>query len=119
VTRTEALWRDTFAAPASLIKEGQWIDRPSVSMAYLYLLTGSELSDALRSTGKTAESAKVSSTVLSVAHATGLDAVERQIQGPAPQEPTGDDSPGVSLRVKASDAPKTQTTAPAPRRPKP
>jgi hypothetical protein len=53
-----------------------------------------------------------------VAHATGLDAVERQIQGPAPQEPTGD-SPGVSLRVKASDAPKTQTTAPAPRRPKP
>jgi hypothetical protein len=95
VSRTRALWHDTFAAPASLIKEGQWIDRASASMAYLYLMTGSELSDALRSAGSVAQADSVAATTLKVAHATGLDALTRSVTQP---QPLVGDSAGVPLR---------------------
>ena len=36
----------------SVIKEGQWVDRPSVSMPALYVFVGAELADALRATGR-------------------------------------------------------------------
>jgi hypothetical protein len=99
IARTQTLWHDVFAGPASIIKEGQWIDRPSVSMAYLYLFTGAELSDALRSTGHAAEASTVATTMTSVAHATGLDAVARSAQKLTQRPPTSD-SAGLSLHAR-------------------
>ena len=119
VARTKALWQEVFLGPASVIKEGKWIDRPSVSMAYLYLLTGAELSDALRISGKATEASRIAATVTSVAHSTGLDAFARSVQSSGTQPLPGNDSAGVTLRVKPGDAPKTQSTEPPSRKPKP
>ena len=93
LARTHLLWRDVFAGPASVGKEGRWIDRPSVSMAYLYLLTGAELSDALRNAGRAADANAVAATMTNVAHATGLDAIAQSARARL----TPGDSSGVPL----------------------
>jgi hypothetical protein len=36
IQRTRALWRD-FVGPPAIVKRNDWIDRPSVSIAYSYL----------------------------------------------------------------------------------
>jgi hypothetical protein len=48
VRRTTQLWTDTFQAPKSLIRRGDWIDQPSVGIPYLYVATGLELTEVLR-----------------------------------------------------------------------
>src|SRR5207344_1481542 len=48
-------WLDVFTGDQSVIKEGQWVDRPSVSMPALYIFMGAELADALRAIGRPAE----------------------------------------------------------------
>ena len=55
LTRTEALWKD-FKAPEALIKKGDWVDRPSVGIPFLYVHVGYLLADALRAQGKVVES---------------------------------------------------------------
>jgi transmembrane protein TMEM260 (protein O-mannosyltransferase) len=114
VARTRALWDTVFTGQKSIIAEGQWIDRPSVSMPALYLFTGVELADALKTNGDVAESSAVFATTRQVARATGLEGIirgaEQQIQAPA----VGD-SAGVTLHIDASSQPKTQSTEPAAR----
>jgi hypothetical protein len=51
VDRTRALWNDVYRAPASLIKEGDWIDRASFGIPYTYAFTGAILAEALRGRG--------------------------------------------------------------------
>jgi hypothetical protein len=46
IQRTRALWNE-FAGPASIVKRNEWVDRPSVSIAYSYLFAGSELAGLL------------------------------------------------------------------------
>ncbi len=46
LVRSLALWRG-YEAPASIIRRGDWIDRPSVGIPYVYLITASELAEAL------------------------------------------------------------------------
>ncbi|MEO7082828.1 MAG: DUF2723 domain-containing protein [Gemmatimonadaceae bacterium] len=117
IARTNTLWRDTFGGPASVIREGKWVDRASVSMPYLYVMTGAELSDVLRSSGRVTEADQVAVTVKSIAGATGLDAVVRQLDQSLPRQ-LGGDSAGVSLRAKNDEVPKTRSTEPI-RKPKP
>ncbi|MGE5098916.1 MAG: DUF2723 domain-containing protein [Deltaproteobacteria bacterium] len=119
VTRTQRLWTDVFAGHHSVVQEGQWIDRPSVSMPSLYIFTGAELADALRAQGKMGDANAVFTTMKQVAQATRLDdmirGVEQNFRAP---RPSAGDSSGVSLHMNAADQPKTQSTQPTARRPK-
>ena len=119
VARTERLWTDVFVGHRSIVREGQWVDRPSVSMPSLYIFTGAELADALRSQGKMADANAVFSTMKQVAHATQLDdmirGVEQDFRAP---RPAAGDSSGVTLHINAADQPKTQSTDPTVHRPK-
>ena len=112
ISRSAALWNDVFAGPKSVISEGRWVDRPSVSMPALYVFMGAELTDALRATGRAAEANKIFSTTKQVAAATDLQGLiqgfEQQLAAPAV---TGDSS-GVTLRLDTKNQPKVQSTEP-------
>jgi hypothetical protein len=107
VRRSQALWDSVFKARAGIVKEGQWIDRPSVSMPAMYLFAGSELSDALRSTGRADEARKVFEQTKQIANATGLGDLLRSAEA-AFTAPVGD-SPGLQLPLAQ---PKTPANAP-------
>jgi hypothetical protein len=120
VARTERLWKEVFVGHQSIVKEGQWIDRPSVSMPSLYIFTGAELADALKLQGKGAEANAVFSTTKRVAQATDLGAMIRGVEEEfrAPRAAAGDSS-GVTLRINPGDQPKTQSSEPTVRTRKP
>jgi hypothetical protein len=72
VKRSLALW-NTFDAPKSLIKRGDWIDKPSVNIPALYVISGYFLAEALAQTGDRAASSSVMHTTAGVAAAAHLD----------------------------------------------
>ncbi len=59
VKRTQTLWDSVYLAQESFIKKGAWIDRPSVTIPYLYVVTGVELAHALALRGKTDDALRV------------------------------------------------------------
>ena len=109
VKRTTELWNNDFQGPKAVIRAGDWIDQPSVGIPYLYVATGIELADALRSEGKAAQSNQVWTTAKQVATAVHL---ERLIgdEPPAQQAPLvpSESSAGVQLPVKPPPAQKAQ-----------
>jgi hypothetical protein len=72
VRRTRALW-DGFVGPAAIVKRGDWIDRPSVSIAFSYLIAGSELGSVLAERGQIASGDSVLARVRAVARAVRVD----------------------------------------------
>ncbi len=110
--RSHELWTNVFGGQQSVIKEGQWIDRPSVSIPYMYIMMGAELGEALRSMGRAKESSAVLSTTIQVAHATQLDGVVRGLEQQRQAPPVAGDSSGVTLRLAPGSQPKTQSTEP-------
>jgi len=111
IERSETLWNDVFAGPRAVISEGQWVDRPSVSMPALYIFMGAELSDALRVTGREAEANKILATTKQVAAATQLQALVQQFEQQPPPASPGD-SAGVTLHVDTKSQPRVQSTEP-------
>jgi hypothetical protein len=118
VARTKALWNDVYQGPKSIVAEGHWVDRASVSMPSLYIFAGAELAEALRNTGDNAAANAVFATTRRVASATQLDDMVRALDQ-AYRAPSAGDSGGVSLRVDPGSQLKTQSTEPAGKRPKP
>ena len=112
VARTQKLWNDVFTGHQSVIKEGQWVDRPSVSMPALYVFMGAELADALRATGRPAEANKVFATTKQVASVTSLDGLIRGLEEQITTPSLVGDSGGVTLRVDAKSQPRVQSTEP-------
>ncbi|MCU0636260.1 MAG: DUF2723 domain-containing protein [Gemmatimonadaceae bacterium] len=53
VTKSQQLWA-TYQAPASLVRQGQWVDVPSASIIGAYVATGQWLADSLAALGDTA-----------------------------------------------------------------
>jgi hypothetical protein len=51
VDRSKALWDTVYHGPEALIKEGDWIDRPSQGIPYLYAYTGAILAEAMSRRG--------------------------------------------------------------------
>jgi Protein of unknown function (DUF2723) len=100
VRRTEALWNNVFLAPQAIIKKGDWIDRPSVGIPYLYVATGLALSEALRASGREREAQQVLGVARQVAVAVRLNqllaAAEQGMQVPAFPS-TGDSNTGRQL----------------------
>ena len=69
VARTRALWDSVFEGPQSLVRGGDWIDRPSVGIPYLYIATGASLAQILNDRGDGTEATKVFNTTRQVAEA--------------------------------------------------
>ncbi len=100
VARTEALWSE-FKAPESLVFKGDWVDKPSVGIPYLYVHLGYILSSVQRSLGKSAEGAATQQRAFAVARAARL---ESQVVSPdtadIPLPPTGDSALRQQVPVK-------------------
>jgi hypothetical protein len=103
VKRTESLWKNVFLGPQALIKKGDWIDRPSVGIPYLYVATGLALAEALRATGRSEDAQQVMDRARQVASAVRLERLlagaEQGMQVPAFPS-TGDSDPGRQLPVQ-------------------
>lgn len=75
VETTRALWETVFKGPKSLAQRDLWVDRPSVSIPFLYMRTGLELSTVLAQVGHGDEAARIRSQVQRISHGTQLDDV--------------------------------------------
>lgn len=72
LARTQALWKE-FKGPEALARKGDWVDRPSVGIPFLYVHLGYLLSDAERSLGKRDEASTTLKRAYAVAKAARLD----------------------------------------------
>jgi hypothetical protein len=109
VQRTRALWDSVFAGPKSVIAKGDWVDRPSVSIPYIYVLTGAELAEIFRDRGQMAEARSVFDRVKQVARATRLDSMLQGVET-AFSTGAGDTSASAALRIDQSTAPVTKSS---------
>jgi hypothetical protein len=87
--RTKALWQ-AFEGPAAIVKRNDWIDRPSVSIAYSYLFVGSELASLLAERGEAAAGDSIMTRVRNVARAIGVE--QLMADANPPPVPRGDTS---------------------------
>jgi hypothetical protein len=93
VARTLALWNDVYRAPAAIVKQDRWVDRPSASIPALYTATALLVGEALDRQGRTAEAQKVKTEGVNVAEAAH---VLEWFAGPVPTAPppaVGTDAP--------------------------
>ena len=81
VPRTYALWTQVYKGPASLIRRGDWIDRPSFGIPYTYAITGMVLADALKREGQTSQADQVVKNVVEIARAARLTDVLANVGG--------------------------------------
>jgi hypothetical protein len=92
VKRTRALWNG-FGAPAAMIRRGDWVDRPSVGIPFVYITTALMLADAVMAQGDTAKAGHLRRTAIEVAEAARLldlllpEAAARQPTTPASDVP--------------------------------
>ena len=113
VKRTTDLWNNDFVGPKSVIRTNDWIDQPSVGIPYLYVATGLELSEALRSRGDNAMANEVWTTAKQVAKAVHLERIIGD-QPPGAEQPAlvpSESAEGVQLPVKPPPAAKAQDQA--------
>ncbi len=97
IARSDSLWNRVFAGPASVLHTGDWIDRPSVGIPYLYVATGMELAEALKSQNKIAQADSVFGTSKKIASAVRLEELLRPAEAEFEQPATGDTARGAQL----------------------
>jgi hypothetical protein len=112
VARSRALWSE-FRAPRSIIEEGHWVDRPSASIAGLYIFAGAELAELSRAERDTAKANAIFSTVRQVAHVARLDNYISGAESIFASPPSGDSGASIPLKVDAGTQPKVQSSEPA------
>ncbi|HEY9225727.1 MAG TPA: DUF2723 domain-containing protein [Gemmatimonadaceae bacterium] len=112
ISRSLDLWTKVFGGPKAIVAEGQWVDRPSVSMPAMYIFAGAELTEALRSHGRVDEAKSVFATARDVAKATNLEEIIRGSEQVLNAPVNNDSATGVQLQVKPSEQPKVQSTEP-------
>lgn len=76
VERSLRLWT-SFEGPAAIIRKGDWVDPPSLSTVFAYIVAGSELGSALRARGDTTRALEVEQTVRNIARAVRMEQVLR------------------------------------------
>ena len=106
VATSDSLWEHTFVGAKSVVNTGDWIDRPSVGIPYLYVATGIELAEAMKTQGKTAEANRVFATAEQVARAVRLDDLVRGAEAEFRQM-TGDTGAATPLPSAIPAAPAT------------
>ena len=93
--RSLALWKG-FGAPRAIIARGDWVDRPSVSIATTYVGTALLLGEALERRGQPAEAERIRREGVDVAEATRtLDLF--LARGSAPPPVRGDAPKGTAI----------------------
>jgi hypothetical protein len=75
--RSRRLWREVYGGVAQIAREGDWLDEPSISMPLQYVMLGTTLAEALRSSGAAAEAAAVEREVQVVYRAARVNRLER------------------------------------------
>jgi hypothetical protein len=108
VPRSDSLWNHVFLGPQSVLNTGDWIDRPSVGIPYLYVATGMELAEALKEQGKTAEAQAVFNTSKRVATAVRLEELVRGAEAEF-QQPVGDTARAAPLPAAVAPPPAAAT----------
>jgi hypothetical protein len=103
VPRTKALWDSVFLAKESLLRKGDWVDRPSIGIPFLYVSTGLLLSDILSHQGRREERAKVLETTRELARVMRLGDVAEE---PMPLQPPGDSHAKVPVPSSPESARK-------------
>ena len=73
VDRTRTLWNDVYRAPEALIREGDWVDRPSFGIAYTYAFTGAILAEALARRGDEAAATSIMDRVKKIVKAARIE----------------------------------------------
>jgi transmembrane protein TMEM260 (protein O-mannosyltransferase) len=73
VDRSKALWDTVYRAPDALIKEGDWVDRPSVLIPYAYAFNGAVLAEAMARQGDEKAAEAIMEKVKKVAKAARID----------------------------------------------
>ena len=117
IPRSDSLWSSVFRGPQSVINTGDWIDRPSVGIPYLYVATGMELAEALKQRGDLARARQVFDKSKQIAKVVRLDDLVRG----ADQEfaaPVGDTGRGATLEKVTPPPPAAKTGEPPPTAPK-
>ena len=102
--RSDTLWHHVFAGPQSVLNTGDWIDRPSVGIPYLYVATGMELAEALKGRGETARASEVFGTAKKIATAVRLDDLVRSAEAEF-QQILGDSARSAPLPAPPVTAP--------------
>jgi hypothetical protein len=93
VRRTLALWRDVYRAQAAIIRQGDWIDRPSAGIPALYTTTALVLGEALDKQGHAPDAQLIRQAGVDVAEAAHI---LEWFTGPAlsaPPPAAGSDAP--------------------------
>jgi len=80
-----------------VLNTGDWIDRPSVGIPYLYVATGLELAEALKSQGKQPEAADIFNLSKRIATAVRLEDLLRGAEAEFQQAPVGDTARATPL----------------------
>lgn len=73
VDRSLALWNQVYLAPETLIREGDWVDRPSFGIAYTYAFTGAILAEAVSRRGDEKAAAKIMDRVKAIVKAARIE----------------------------------------------
>ncbi|HEY5062335.1 MAG TPA: DUF2723 domain-containing protein [Gemmatimonadaceae bacterium] len=111
--RSDALWRTVFKGPQSILNTGDWIDRPSVGIPYLYVATGMELAEAFKTRGNDAAAASVFDMSKRIATAVRLQDLIRPAEAEFAQPLTGDSA--RSTQMPTVQAPAVPPPVAAPR----
>jgi hypothetical protein len=114
IPRTDSLWTDVFQGPQSVLHTGDWIDRPSVGIPYLYVATGLELAESLKGQGNTVAANRVFDLSKRVAITVRLEDLVKPAEAEFQQSPapTGDTSRGLPLLTPSAPAAKAATPPP-------
>ena len=112
--RSDSLWKHVFDGPQSVINTGDWIDRPSVGIPYLYVATGMELAEALKGRGDAARAAEVFNMAKRIAQAVRLEELVRPAEAEF-QQILGDSAKSAPLPgiTTPPAAPATKSSEPA------
>jgi hypothetical protein len=108
VTRSAALWQDTFDARHSLAARNGWVDDASVGIPDLYVITGLTISEALANASDLAQSDSVFEQSRAIARAMRRERVFGLDRLDLDRVPT--DQP-VGPRVLPNTLPLTDTSA--------
>ena len=117
-----------FVGPQSVLNTGDWIDRPSVGIPYLYVATGMELAEALKGRGDAARASEVFNMAKRIAKAVRLEELVRpaeaefqQILGDsaksAPSAGASDHAAAAAPATKSNEPARPKSTTPAKKTP--
>jgi hypothetical protein len=112
IPTSDSLWSNVFRGPQSVINTGDWIDRPSVGIPYLYVATGMELAEALKQRGNVERARQVFDKSKKIAQIVRLDDLVRGAEAEF-TAPVADTGLGAALTKPAPAAPAPKSNAPA------